>query len=66
MPVTLKQEKRENVRSGFATVAEAARYLAVGRVTIYAMMNRGQLKSVVLPGTTCRRIPWTALEALAQ
>jgi|APSaa5957512493_1039668.scaffolds.fasta_scaffold375548_1 excisionase family DNA binding protein len=40
---------------------EAAKALNVGRTTVYALMNSGELHSIKVGG--CRLIPVTALEA---
>ncbi len=50
-------------REGLARVEEAARYLAIGRTTIYELLDSGALPSVKIG--KARRIPWTALEKLA-
>jgi excisionase family DNA binding protein len=52
------------VTEGFATILQAAKFLHVGRSSIYAMMNAGSLPAKRLPGIRAVRIPWSALYAL--
>jgi excisionase family DNA binding protein len=54
----------QSLPQGFATIVQAAKYLQVGRSTIYAMMGAGTLPAKRLPGIRAVRIPWTALHAL--
>ena len=51
-------------RDGFADVNDAARFLAVGRTSVYAMIGDGRLPSVQIG--RCRRIPWRLLHKLAE
>jgi len=46
------------------TVKEAMAYLKVSRVTLYALMARGQLRWVELPGVRGRRFRREDLDAL--
>jgi excisionase family DNA binding protein len=50
-------------RQGFADTKEASEYLNIGRVSVYAMMRDGQLPSTKI--RNARRIPWSALYAIA-
>jgi excisionase family DNA binding protein len=49
-------------RDGLATIEQAAKFLAVGRTTVYAMLRDGQLAAVKF--RNARRIPWSALYKL--
>jgi excisionase family DNA binding protein len=49
---------------GLATLEQAAKFLAVGRSTIYSMMEHGELPWVKV--RKCRRVPWVALRAFAE
>ena len=48
------------------TVKEACAYLRVSRVTLYALMARGQLRWVELPGVRGRRFERHDLDAVKQ
>jgi excisionase family DNA binding protein len=56
-------ESETLINEGLATVAEAARFLSLGRSTIYELMNSGKLRYCKIGGA--RRIPWRAVRALA-
>jgi excisionase family DNA binding protein len=67
MPATTSCETVSNSdqpRDGFATIPQAARFLQVGRSSIYAMMNAGTLPAKRLPGLRAVRIPWSVLRSL--
>lgn len=49
-------------QEGLATVDECMEFLSVGRTTVYAMIQDGELPSVKVRGT--RRVPWAALHEL--
>lgn len=49
-------------RDGLATIDQAAKFLAVGRTTVYAMLRDNQLAAVKF--RNARRIPWAALYKL--
>jgi excisionase family DNA binding protein len=51
-------------RPGLASVREAEEYLRVSRATIYDLMGKDQLRFVKIG--SARRIPWAALEELAE
>ena len=51
------------VDDGLAKIAEASKFLAIGRTKIYDLMDSGQLAYVRLG--RCRRIPWRAVRELA-
>lgn len=46
------------------TVKEAAAYLRISRPTLYALMNRGELRWVELPGVRGRRFRREDLDQL--
>lgn len=46
-------------REGLATVEQAAKFLHIGRTSIYAMMNANELPHTRV--RNARRIPWAAL-----
>jgi len=47
--------------AAFATVEESAKYLNLGRSTVYGMINRGEIQ--VRRFGRCVRIPWSWLRA---
>jgi excisionase family DNA binding protein len=49
---------------GLVTVAEAAKFLSIGRSKLYEIMDRGELRYVKLG--TARRIPRRSLVELAE
>jgi excisionase family DNA binding protein len=51
-------------RGGFASVKEAGEFLSLSRSTIYDLMDRGELRYAKIGKS--RRIPWAALEELAE
>jgi excisionase family DNA binding protein len=51
-------------RPGLASVREAEEYLRLSRATIYDLMGKGQLRFVRIG--SARRIPWAALDELAE
>jgi excisionase family DNA binding protein len=53
----------ELVADGLATVEEAARFLSVGRSTLYGLMDAGNLPHCKIGRS--RRIPWQAVRRLA-
>ncbi len=55
--------RMELVADGLFTVAEAASFLRVGRSSLYALMDRGELRFVKIGRS--RRIPRRAVIALA-
>ena len=57
------QPNREQRRAGFATIKEAADFLNVGHVSVYAMIRDNQLASTKI--RNARRVPWSALYAIA-
>jgi excisionase family DNA binding protein len=60
VPANCSQDERQSILSdGFVDVPFAARYLAVSRVTVYALMDSGDLPSAKFG--RCRRIPRQAL-----
>jgi excisionase family DNA binding protein len=48
---------------GFATVLEVARFLAVSRSQVYALMEKGALPSARIGRS--RRVPWVAVRKFA-
>ena len=50
--------------NGFATIPDAARFLAVSRSTIYKLMYGGDLHSKKIGRS--RRIPWASLRSYAE
>ncbi len=50
-------------REGLATVEQAAKFLTIGRTTIYAMIRDGQLPATTI--RNARRIPWPALHKIS-
>jgi excisionase family DNA binding protein len=57
------QPNREQRRAGFATIREAAEFLNLGHVSVYAMIRDNQLASVKI--RNARRVPWEALYQIA-
>ncbi len=57
------QPNREQRRAGFATIKEAADFLNIGNVSVYAMIKDNQLASTKI--RNARRVPWSALYAIA-
>jgi excisionase family DNA binding protein len=55
--------RRTLVADGLASVAEAGRFLSVGRSFLYELMDRGALPYSKLGRS--RRIPWKALREYA-
>lgn len=53
-----------DVGAGFLTVNEAAAFLRVSRVTVYALMRRKELPSALFAGR--RRLPRAGLEGYAR
>jgi excisionase family DNA binding protein len=52
-----------------ATVAEAAKFLALSRSSLYELMDAGRLSYARIPGTgsrCSRRIPWRRLREFVQ
>ena len=65
MPAQPARDARGSViADGFVDVPYAARYLGVSRVTVYALMDSGDLVSAKFG--RCRRIPRQALLDYAQ
>lgn len=54
----------ENDAPLLLTVGDAARLLAVGRTTLYALIKRGELRTVAIG--RARRIPRAALEQFVE
>jgi excisionase family DNA binding protein len=59
-----KDEADELVDGGLASIAEAGRFLSLGRSKIYDLIGRGRLPSVKIDRS--RRIPRAALRAFAR
>ena len=57
------EKKLELISDGLATVMEAAKFLNVGRSTIYLLMDQGELTYSKIG--RCRRIPWKTIRQLA-
>lgn len=53
----------ELVADGLATVAEACRFLSLGRSSVYQLMDAGRLAYCKIG--KARRIPWRGLRQLA-
>ena len=49
-------------KDGLATIKEAAAFLKIGHVSVYAMIKDHQVASVKV--RNARRIPWSALYAI--
>jgi excisionase family DNA binding protein len=61
---TATAEKHALTQEGFASIREAARFLSVGRSTVYKLMEEGSLRYAKVG--KCRRIPWRALREYAE
>ena len=53
--------ERRLVADGAVGIAEACRFTGLGRTTLYAMMERGELSYVKVPGTRRRLVPRSEL-----
>jgi len=53
---------KQLVKPALATVEEAARFLCLGRSTVYQMIAAGSMPSVVLGSS--RRLRWSDLERI--
>jgi excisionase family DNA binding protein len=51
-------------RAGFASVKDASDFMSLSRSTIYELMDKGELRYAKIGKS--RRIPWAALEELAE
>jgi excisionase family DNA binding protein len=60
---TVEQQQHE-ADEGFTTVDGAAKFLALCRMSIYRLMETGQLAFVKFG--RARRIPWTSLKKYAR
>jgi excisionase family DNA binding protein len=56
-------DPEELVSHGLANIAEAARFLSLGRSKLYDLMDAGRLTYCKIG--KARRIPWKAIRALA-
>lgn len=45
---------------------QAAEMLGISRASLYRLLKANQIKSILLPGTRCRRIPVEELRSLIQ
>jgi excisionase family DNA binding protein len=57
-------EYEDLLKDGLTTVAEAAKFLSLGRSTLYELMDNGELRYVKIGSS--RRIPKRALMELAK
>ena len=66
-PKTKSDARKTAVRypqHGFAKIADACQFLAIGRTTLFKLMKRGRIETIRLDDSNShRRIPWPALWA---
>ena len=64
MATATAEKKPDLTADGFASIEEAADFLAASRSTVYLLMNTGKLRWAKIGKS--RRIPWKALRQFAQ